>query len=89
MTKKIILMILIGISTLTYSKGETLSDVTCGVESRSLSDITSVVEFGIKQRDIFIIKNRNNIEELTAKFKQFGVNKIEIVSNDTIFKNHF
>ncbi len=88
MTKKIILMILIGISTLTYSKGEALSDTTCGVESRSLSDITSVIEFGIKQRDIFIIKNRNNIEELTAKFKQFGVNKIEIVSNDTIFKNN-
>ncbi len=88
MTKKIILMILIGISALTYSKGETLSDTTCGVESRSLSDITSVVELGIKQRDVFIIKNRNNIEELTAKFKKFGVNKIEIVSNDTIFKNH-
>ena len=54
MNKKIILLLIIG-SALLYSKTEVLSDVTCGIEKRSLAEITSIVELSIKQRDIFIV----------------------------------
>ena len=87
MNKRIILLLIVG-SALLYSKTEVLSDVTCGIEKRSLAEITSIVELSIKQRDTFIVKNRQNINEVTNKFKIFGINKIEIVSNDVIFKNN-
>ena len=87
MNKRIILLLIVG-SALLYSKAEILSDVTCGIEKRSLAEITSVVELSIKQRNTFIVKDRQNINEVTSKFKIFGINKIEIVSNDVIFKNN-
>ena len=88
MKKKIILFALILGTSLSYSKGETLSDTTCGIEKRSLSEITSVVELAIKKRDLFIIKSRKDITEVADNFKRFGVNKIEIVPNNTVFKNN-
>ena len=87
MKKKIILLLITG-SALLYSKAEVLSDVTCGIEKRSLAEITSIVELSIRQRDVFIVKSRQNINEVGNKFKVFGINKIEIVSNDVIFKNN-
>ena len=87
MNKKIILLLIIG-SALLYSKTEVLSDVTCGIEKRSLAEITSIVELSVKQRETFMVKSRQNINEITNRFKMFGINKIEIVSNDVVFKNN-
>ena len=87
MNKKIILLLIVG-SALLYSKAEVLSDVTCGIEKRSLAEITSIIELSVKQRDTFMVKSRQNINEVTNRFKMFGINKIEIVSNDVVFKNN-
>ena len=53
-----------------------------------MENITKATEEVVKNKDNLVITNdeRNDLDKLTEKYNDYGVTKIEVVSNDTVFR---
>ena len=54
-----------------------------------MENITKATEEVVKNKDNLVITNdeRNDLDKLTEKYNDYGVTKIEVVSNDTVFRD--
>ncbi|MCP1225895.1 hemagglutinin repeat-containing protein, partial [Sebaldella sp. S0638] len=59
------------------------------LEKQSLANITKAAEVAIKNKENLSItdEERNDLDKLAEKYNDYGVKKIEVVSNDTVFRD--